>query len=248
MNREVNPADELIEATRSRAKFSGHGSAKGAAGYRTEDDGEDGSFLSVTGDTAIVNPHEHGYGDIRIGAAWDNISPKQSVGLLQRLLKKAPPSPQGVDLDLGVLYELKNGARGAVQAFGELFGDFEAQPYMALSGDERTGDAEGDDEFIMVNGAKWPEIKRLLVYVYIYGGAPDWAAIRPQVHVDVPGEQSLIIVPSVGKSELPVCAVAGLENIRNGIRLTNYNEYFRSHPSMDRAFGFGLQWDDGAKE
>lgn len=244
MSRDNTSSDSLAEATRSRASFSGHGNAKGAAGFRVEGDGGPGTFLTKSGETAIVNPQKHGFDDIKIGAAWDNID-VQKPGFINKLLGRTAPA--NVDLDLGCLYELQDGRRGAIQAFGQMFGSFDEPPYLELSGDERTGDAEGDDEFMMVNGKNWPEIKRILVYVYIYGGAPNWAVIKPQIHVDVPGEKPLVIVPAVDKSDLAICAVAGLENVRNGIRLTNYNEYYHGHPAMDRAFGFGLQWDDGVK-
>jgi tellurite resistance protein TerA len=46
---------------------------------------------------------------------------------------------------------------------------------------------------------------------------------------------------------LGICAIAGLENVRNGIKLTNHTEYFPGHAEMDRAFGYGLEWDNGTK-
>lgn len=49
------------------------------------------------------------------------------------------------------------------------------------------------------------------------------------------------------RSELNVCVIAGLENVRNGIKLSHYTEYYPGHAEMDRAFGYGLQWDDGEK-
>lgn len=248
MSRDQSSADSLIQATRSRAQFSGHGNAKGAAGLRVKGDGRPGEFLSDPGETAIINPHEHGYEMINIGLAWDNVSPSgNEKGFLKRLLGRTPVMPRGVDLDLGCLYELKNGQRGCIQAFGEMFGDLENAPYINLSGDERTGDAEGDDESILVNGAHWPDIKRLLLYVYIYDGVPDWSTVRPQVQVRVPGEPPLVVTPNISRKELAVCAVATLENIRGGIRLTNHTEYFPGHAEMDRAFGFGLSWADGQK-
>jgi tellurite resistance protein TerA len=140
-----------------------------------------------------------------------------------------------------------DGTRGAIQAFGEKFGDFDNPPYMKLSGDERTGDAKGHDEYIVVNGAHWDKIKRILVYFYIYDGARKWAEISPHIVLDVPGEDDLVVTLSKHNDALAVCAVGGLESIRGGIKLTNYTEYFPGHAEMDRAFGFGLEWDDGVK-
>ncbi|MEC7028491.1 MAG: Tellurium resistance protein TerA, partial [Pseudomonadota bacterium] len=103
------------------------------------------------------------------------------------------------------------------------------------------------DEVILLNGAKWPDFKRILVYLYIYDGATDWAEIRPQVQIRVPGESPLIVNLHTYRSELALCSVAELVNVRNGIKLTNHTEYYPGHAEMDRAFGYGLQWDDGQK-
>src|SRR3546814_16132005 len=50
---------------------------------------------------------------------------------------------QNIDLDLGVLFELKNGDKGVIQALGNTFGRFNYDPWIKLDGDNRTGDALG---------------------------------------------------------------------------------------------------------
>jgi len=244
----------IVDATRSRASFSKHRSSLGASGFISPyDDNNIGSFLSESGETAIVNPPEDGLPDFEIGVAWDNVKPsrsKKSGGFLNSLLggnKSSVPKHKGVDLDLGCLYELKNGERGAIQAFGDLYGKKNEAPYIELSGDELTGDAEGEDEVILVNGSHWNEIKQIIIYIYIYSGASNWEAVKPQVQVRVPGEQPMIVSLHARREELALCAVAGLENIREGIKMTNFMEYFPGHAEMDRAFGFGLEWDEGTK-
>jgi tellurite resistance protein TerA len=238
--------DSLAEANRDRAEFSGHGDALGAAGVTEAGAEPDSSAqLRTPGQSIAVNPGPDGFKYILIGASWDNIQTEEE-GLITKLVKKA--AGQGVDLDVGCMYEMMDGTRGAIQAFGEKFGDFDNPPYMKLSGDERTGDAKGHDEHILINGAHWPEIKRIVVYLYIYAGAPSWAAINPRIVLDVPGEEDLIVSLSAHNDALAICAVGGLENVRNGIKLTNFTEYFAGHAEMDRAFGFGLEWDDGKKQ
>lgn len=241
----------LEEATRGRAKFSSHNRSLGAAGFLSPyDDAQSVEFLSRPGETAIVNPPKDGMNTFEIGAAWDNIEPKQQKkSFLKKLLgsKDDFASHKGVDLDIGCLYELVDGSRGAIQAFGDRYGDFDNAPFMQLSGDERTGEAEGEDEMITVNGQKWDQIKRIVVYLYIYGGAKSWECVRPQIQLRVPSEKPMVVTLQAKRQELALCAVAGLENIRGGIRMTNYLEYFPGHAEMDRAFGFGLDWTDGQK-
>jgi tellurite resistance protein TerA len=245
MEKEKTSVDALAEATRSRASFSGHGGSLGAAGYREiATDPENCEFLNEPGSSIAVSPGSDGFESLLIGVAWDNIKVEQS-GFFGKMFKKTRQI--GVDLDLGCLYEMQDGTRGAIQAFGKKFGDYENPPFMQLSGDEQTGDSDGHDEFIMVNGAKWNEIKRVLVYIYIYEGAPRWSEINPQIILDVPGEDDLIVTLGAHDDALSLCAVGGLENVRGGIKLTNYTEYFPGHYEMDRAFGFGLEWGDGQK-
>jgi tellurite resistance protein TerA len=237
--------DSIREASRWRAEGSGHGRAKGAAGYRQSSfDPENCDELSDPGQSIAANVGPDGFGEIMIGAEWDNIHVEQA-GFFGKFLKKA--QKKGVDLDIGCLYELQDGTRGTLQAFGEKFGDFDNPPYISLSNDERTGDAEGYDEVLHINGQHWDKIKRVLVYIYIYGGAPNWSLIKPRVFIDVPGENDLMVTLKHHDDALDICAVGGLENIRGNIKLTNYTEYFPGHPSMDRAFGYGLEWEDGQK-
>ncbi|MCD8497490.1 MAG: Tellurium resistance protein TerA [Alphaproteobacteria bacterium] len=236
----------LMEANRSRAKFSGHGKALGAAGYReASDNPKNCEFLAQPGQSIAVSPGPSGFPDFRIGVAWDNTR-LQKGNFFERIAKRL--MNKGIDLDLGCLYELQDGTRGALQAFGDKYGNFDAPPYISLSGDERTGNRAGDDEYLMVNALHWDKIKRMLIYIYIYDGTNRWSKIKPQVVLDIPGENDLYVTLHATNDDLALCAVGGIENVRGGIKLTNYTEYFPGHQEMDRAFGFGLNWGDGKKE
>jgi len=237
--------DSLSEATRSRVQFSGHGKSLGAAGYIDPNDQEiNADFLGRRGDSLSVSPPKEGFGDVRIGAAWNNrFVPDQSF--FGKLFNKS--KPVDIDLDLGILYELKDGSRGAVQAFGELMGNYSEPPFLSLSGDERTGNAAGDDEYIHLNGKRWTEFKRILIYVYIYQGAMDWAMVKPQIQIHIPDQKPMVVTLSSHNKGLGLCAIAGVENVRNGMVVTNYTEYFPGHAEMDRAFGFGIEWEEGFK-
>jgi tellurite resistance protein TerA len=249
MTRPRSSVDSLTEATRNRAKFSGHGNAKGTAGLVPEVEAAPDEFLKKPGELAIVNPQEHGFQPIKIGMAWDNVTSKgEKRSLVKKLAGKVSAMVnEGVDLDLGCLYELQTGERGAIQAFGERFGKFDQKPYITLSGDERTGDAPGEDEYLVINGHKWPDIKRVTLYAYIYDGTPDWSVVSPEIRVRVPGEPAITIQPKVSDSKLAICAIATLENVRNGIKVANHTEFYAGHAELDRAFGYGISWVDGEK-
>ena len=237
--------DSLAEASRDRATFSGHGASLGAAGPRQASyDPENSEHLRTPGQSIAINPGSEGFEYINIGVAWNRarINDTSLVGRLLKLTKTVP-----VDIDIGCLYELADGTRGAIQAFGGKYGSFTSAPYIALSGDERSGVTKGIDEILCVNGAYWDHIRRMIIYLYIYNGPPNWSSICPRVMIDVPGQDDLYVVPGVRNDSLKLCAIGGLENSRGGIKLTNYTEFFPGHDEMDRAFGFGLSWGDGRK-
>ena len=241
-----NSADSLEKATESRADLSTHGDAVGAAGVTETDIAEVQDLLDKNGESNIISPPQGGFGKIHAGLAWNNVIVEKASGFMG-LIKKA--TKQGVDLDLGCFYELEDGSRGILQAFGELFGEYEGKPYIKLSGDDRTGDADGFDEYLSLNGSKWPEIKRVLIYTYIYEGASDWSQIKPVININLHDGQhdSVTISPHLKTNKLTVCALASLKNVKNGMQIVTHGEYFASHAAMDRAFGFGLKWEDGAK-
>lgn len=235
----------LKDANRVRGRFSSYRSAKGAAGYVEPNDvGNNYDFVSNTGDSFTITPDEDGFDKIRIGAAWNNYRVKRS-GLLGKF---GLTKPANIDLDLGCLYEMQDGTRGCLQAFGDRYGSFSKRPYIRHSGDEQTGDSDGDDEFLLINGAKWSEIKRILIYVYIYDGVSDWAKVRPQVHIRLPNHKPVLMTLTSHFEDLDLCVIAGIENERGGIKLTSYTEYFHGHAEMDRAFGYGIPWADGSKQ
>lgn len=239
--------DSIAEASRWHAEGSHHGGA-GAGGWISPFDGRQAaSFLSAPGDLAIINRPPEGLPDFDVGMAWNARVVEEEKALFGLFFKRKVERSVAVDMDIGCLYELRSGARGAVQAFGETRGAFDEPPYLFLDGDERTGESDGRDEVIHINGARWDEIRKILVYTYIYGGADSFGLVRPQVQLHMPDEKPVVITLNSRRSELALCAVATIENIRGGIRLTTHMEYFPGHGAMDRAFGYGLEWEQGAK-
>lgn len=235
----------LIAATKSRAEFSGVGSAKGAKGTDVEYVmRSDCDMLVKSGEDISINAPKGGFEDIRIGAIWDNIKVQRDgvMGSWFGMKRK-----MNIDLDLGCLYELNDGTRGAIQAFGDFYGQHDAAPYIHLLGDERTGDTHDYDETIVINGQKWGEIKRLLFYVYIYDGAETWAEVSPEIHVIIPGRAPLIVTLGAKQEELDLCLVAKMDRVRSGMRITNFTRYYPGHSEMDRANGWGLNWGNGQK-
>lgn len=157
------------------------------------------------------------------------------------------PKPKAIDLDLGCLFELSNGAKGCVQALGNAFGSLQQPPFIALDGDDRTGEAEGGEN-MRVNGGQIASIKRILVYTFIYEGVANWQQADGVVTVKCPGSEDVIVRMDEYGSKLGMCAIALLENQNNEtFSVQKVVQFFQSHPDMDRAFNWGLNWKPGRK-
>ncbi len=157
------------------------------------------------------------------------------------------PKPQPIDLDLGCLFELQDGSKGCVQALGNAFGSLNQLPYIALDGDDRSG-ANSEGENLRINGAKVSEIKRVLVYTFIYEGATDWQTANGVVTVKCPGSEDIIVRMDEYGSSQPMCAIALLENTDGGtFSVEKVVSFFNGHQFMDEAFHWGLRWVAGRK-
>jgi len=175
-------------------------------------------------------------GEILINLNWNQ--PKK--GLFGFMSKS-------IDLDLGCLFELQNGAKGCVQALGNAFGSLQQPPFIALDGDDRTGEAVGGEN-LRVNGARIAEIRRILVYTFIYEGTTNWKDAAGIVTVKCPGSEDVIVRMDEYGSKQRMCAIALLENQNNEtFSVEKVVRFFDSHEPMDRAFGWGLRWVAGHK-
>ena len=155
--------------------------------------------------------------------------------------------PKAIDLDLGCLYELQSGRRGCVQALGNAFGHLDRAPYVSLDGDDRTG-AVSAGENLRVNGSKVSEIRRLLIYTFIYEGVANWQEADGVVTVQCPGSPDIIVrMDEYGSSE-GMCAIAMLENTGGDtLSVEKLVRFFHSHREMDHAYNWGLRWVAGRK-
>lgn len=155
---------------------------------------------------------------------------------------------EGIDLDLGCLYELWDGRKGTVQALGNAFGSLINPPYISLDGDDRTGTST-EGENLRVNSAMIPQIKRILIYTFIYEGAANWREAKGVVTVKCPGSKDIIVNMDEYGSDLRMCGIALLEN-RDGqsLSMEKIVRFFRGHVELDRAFGWGLRWVAGSKD
>ena len=183
------------------------------------------------------------FGEIKINLNWNRSSQNSGGGGFFASLRG---KSGGIDLDVGCLYEMENGSKGAVQALGNAFGDFRDAPFIQLMGDDRTGSVS-DGEWLRINGKEWRQIRRVLVYAFIYEGAPNWQATDGVITLYIPGEAPIEVRLSEEGGSKGMCAIALLENVGGSVRVNRKVEFFKGHSDMDKAFGWGMRWAAGSK-
>lgn len=181
-----------------------------------------------------------GLGEILINLNWNTKPAKKGLfGMFG--------GGQGIDLDLGCLFELKDGQKGVVQALGNAFGSLHQLPYIALDGDDRTG-AVTTGENLRIDGNKISVFKRILVYTFIYEGVANWQQADATVTIKYPGAEDLIIKMDSYNSNDVMCGLALLENVNDEtFSVEKIVQFYPGHPALDAAFHWGLRWQAGRK-
>lgn len=196
--------------------------------------------LKKTGDKINLNKTNSPLGEILVNLNWNQ---KTAKGFLSSVLNAS----SSVDLDLGCLFELEDGHKGAVQALGNSFGDLNYEPYIALDHDDRTGAVKGGEN-LRINGNKITNFKRILVYAFIYEGAVNWAEVDGVVTLKQQSGPDIEVRLDEHRRGKRMCAIALLENVSDEtMSVKKVVEYFNGHKEMDRAFKWGMRWSAGSK-
>ncbi|ETT73027.1 tellurium resistance protein terA [Paenibacillus sp. FSL R7-277] len=154
---------------------------------------------------------------------------------------------KSIDLDLGCLFELSNGLKGAVQALGESFGSFSRPPYIILDGDDRTGTiATGEN--LRINSRYLSEIKRIVIFALIYEGAASWSQAGAVVTIRQQGGPEIKVQLDEHNNDKGMCAIAMLHRQPDGsFCVERLVEYFSGHEELDQRYQWNLRWEAGSK-
>jgi tellurite resistance protein TerA len=183
-------------------------------------------------------------GHLRVNLNWTaKPATAQKGGFFKRLLAA---DSGGIDLDLAALYELTDGTKGVVQALGNSFGNLDAPPYVKLDADDRTGSSEGG-ETLFVNLDHTAQIRRVLVFAFIYEGTPAWDQANAVVTLfPVEGPELKIVLDEHRPSR--TCAIALLTSSGGDLTVTREVKYLDgAQDKLDAAYEWGLDWRPGRK-
>ena len=184
-----------------------------------------------------------GLGEILVNLNWN--SKPTNRGFLKGLFGG---ESSGIDLDLGCLYELNDGRKGTVQALGNAFGSLTNPPFVSLDGDDRTGDSVGGEN-LRINGNMISQIKRILVYTFIYKGVANWQQADAVVTIKYPGAEDIIVKMDTFNSSHKMCGLALFQNVNNEtFSVEKIVQFYQGHQALDQAYGWNMRWTSGRKD
>jgi tellurite resistance protein TerA len=202
------------------------------------------SKVTLTKSSPTVSLTKHcASGMLRVNLNW-NVRPQgANGGFLKRQV-------QAIDLDLGCLYEFSDGSKGVVQALGN---SFTASPVgvresvIRLDGDDRSG-SNTAGENLFINLAYVSQIRRVMVFAFIYNGVPNWAAANGVATLFPASGPPVEVHLDQSRAGARICGIAMLESAGGDLSVRREVNYIDGNQSaLDRAYGWGLNWTPGRK-
>lgn len=209
-------------------------------------------ILEKGGDTHRINLEKSSgrplTGEIVINLDWNK------GGFFKNLFGNA------VDLDLGCFYEMRDGkkmlidglqfshGRGGDRHHVTRQGCYDHAPYIWHQGDDRGGGASSG-EIILVNPNGVSQIKRIIVYTFIYEGVAKWSETNAVVKVKIPGSDDVIVKMGQQSSTKRFCAIAQLDfGTENSITVKKLVTFHDSHSDCDKVYSWGFNYSPGSKD
>lgn len=184
-------------------------------------------------------------GQLRINLQWSTGAAPEKKGLLGRMLGGGSG---GIDLDLACLWEFADGSKGVVQALGNAFqAPYRGAPIIRLDGDDRSGSVAGGEN-MFIDLSRVEEIRRILVFAFIYEGVPNWASADGVVTLYPASGGEIEVRLDEADSSAPTCVIAMLENKGGELVVNREVRYIRGgQADVDQAYGWGMRWEAGRK-
>ena len=221
------------------------------------------AVLEKSGDTKRINLAKDNSGnilskEITINLNWTQEKKVEKPSGFFGSLSKMFASTDGIDLDLGCFYELRNGTKmvidglqfsngkGGIRSALSNQGRYTGQPWIWHSGDDRLG--TGDGENILLNPTGVKDLKRLTIYCFIYKGVANWAQTNAIASIKVPGNPDIVVEMGQQINKEMMCALAEINfEGSDEINVKKLVTFHNGHAECDRAYNWGLQWKAGSK-
>ncbi|MET4141206.1 stress protein [Pedobacter sp. UYP1] len=163
-----------------------------------------------------------------------------------------------VDLDLGCFYELNDGQKNVIDGLQfskrrggskdklTLQGRYTDTPWVWHTGDDR-GQSAGSGENILINPKGIHDLKRIVIYCFIYDGVAKWEETNAIVNIEVPGSPAIEVEMGRQSSQHKFCAIAEILFTSTSIKVKKLTTFHNSHGDCDKSYNWGMKWTSGAK-
>jgi tellurite resistance protein TerA len=211
--------------------------------------------LEKQGDTHTINLTKGGSissKEIVINLNWSQGNDKK--GFLSSLF-----SPKPIDLDLGCFYQLNDGQKTVIDGlqFAQNQGGskdrltrqgrYTGIPWIWHTGDDR-GTAAGSGENILVNPAGINDLKRIIIYTFIYEGVAKWAETNAVVTLKVANNPDVVVEMGKQYASQKFCAIAEiLFDSNSNITVKKLITFHDGHGECDKVYKWGMSWQAGSK-
>lgn len=209
--------------------------------------------IEKSGDTHSIDltKRETTEKEIVINLNWSQEKPKGLFG-------KMFGGNQEVDLDLGIFYELQNGdkkcidglqfskGRGGSRDRVTNQGCYTQKPWIWHTGDDR-GASAGSGENILVNPAGLEDVKRLVIYCFIYQGVAKWSETNAVVTIKVSGNPDVEVEMGKQTDSRNFCAIAEINFTPREMQVKKMVTFHQHHQDCDRTYNWGFEWSAGSK-
>jgi uncharacterized protein involved in tellurium resistance len=150
---------------------------------------------------------------------------------------------RSTDVHLGALWEMNDGASGAVQ---ELGGGDVAAPGYGSTVLRLGGRSETEGQTLTVALRQVGDLKRLVVYAYAISGRPEWDALAPVLSATLRGGVSVDLRLDPAPPGAGTCAIASLHRVGGTLVLRREAEYLPGQQQqVAEAYGWDLPWASG---
>lgn len=163
-----------------------------------------------------------------------------------------------IDLDLGCFYKLNNGQKTVIDgvqfAHGQggskdkltKQGRYTGIPWIWHTGDDRSGSGSGEN--ILVNPLGIIDLRRIIVYCFIYDGVAKWDETNAIITIKVPGNPDIVVEMGKQYNSQKFCAIAEiLFDSNNSITVKKLVTFHNGHSDCDNAYNWGMRWTAGSK-
>jgi tellurite resistance protein TerA len=202
-------------------------------------------ILTKAAPTISLTKHSGNTGMMRVNLNW-TARPEGSGGG-GGFFKRPSAS---IDLDLGCLFEFTDGSKGVVQALGNAFVAAPKgvnEPVIRLDGDDRSG-TNTDGENLFINLAYTAQIRRIMVFAFIYEGVPNWAAANGVVTLFPASGAPIEVRLDESRDGSRICGIAMVENQGGELVVRREVNYLNGgQRALDEAYGWGMRWAAGRK-